>query len=575
MATCYSFKLSFLMLLLLSPLFTNCTTLPIDVWPKPVITIWPVPKAITFSLNFSILTPPSYHHPHLQSAITRYSKLIFSTQYHPIVWPSIPRVPSKQLECLNVSVIDLSSTLQHDVDESYSLSISTFTGTANLTAQTVWGAIHGLETFSQLTWGFPPIVATDIFIYDRPIFPHRGIMLDTSRNFYPKKDILRTINAMAGNKLNVFHWHIADSQSFPIDLPSEPELAKKGSYGPNMRYTVEDVREIIEYGLDRGVRIMPEIDAPGHAASWAEAYPDIVTCANEFWLPDGTSNLATQFAAEPGTGQLNPLEPKTYKIVKNVIHDIASLFPEQFYHAGGDEINAECWKNDTKIQDFLSKGGTLSQILEIFINATKPFITSQNKTTVYFEDVLLDATIKVSPSSLPTETTILQTWNNGPRNTKLIVQAGYRVIVSSSDFYYLDCGHGDFVGNDSSYDTIASDLGTNGGSWCGPFKTWQRIYDYDITYGLTSEEAKLVIGGEVALWSEQADETVLDARLWPRSSAMAEALWSGNRDRSGKKRYAEATDRLNDWRYRMVGRGIRAEPLQPLWCRKNSGMCNY
>ena len=103
---------------------------------------------------------------------------------------------------------------------------------------------------------------------------------------------------------------------------------------------------------------------------------------------------------------------------------------------------------------------------------------------------------------------------------------------------------------------------------------WQTIYNYDITYGLSEEEANLVLGGEVALWSEQADPAVLDARIWPRTSAMAETLWSGNRDETGKKRYAEATDRLNEWRYRMVRRGIGAEPIQPLWCIRNPGMCN-
>jgi hexosaminidase len=194
---------------------------------------------------------------------------------------------------------------------------------------------------------------------------------------------------------------------------------------------------------------------------------------------------------------------------------------------------------------------------------------------VYWEDILLDANVKVGPSFLPPEHTILQTWNNGPNNTKLIVSSGYRAIVSSSEFYYLDCGHGDFPGNDSQYDPppTSGDSG-NGGSWCGPFKTWQTIYNYDIAYGLTPEETKLVLGGEVALWSEQADPTVLDVRIWPRASAMAETLWSGNRDESGKKRYAEAMDRLNDWRHRMVNKGIRAEPLQPLWCIKNPGMCN-
>lgn len=312
----------------------------------------------------------------------------------------------------------------------------------------------------------------------------------------------------------------------------------------------------------------------GHTGSWAGAYPEIVACANRFWLPNGLDDWAERLASEPGTGQLNPLEPKTYQVVRNVIGDIASLFPEPFYHAGGDEIIPGCWKADPKIQTFLANGGTLNQLLEVFVNSTHPYIASLDRTSVYWEDVLLDPSVKVDPSMIPPETTILQTWNDGPNNTKLLVAAGYRTIVSSSDFFYLDCGHGDFVGNDSSYDRMGSDEGSNGGSWCGPFKTWQRVYDYEITYGLGEEEAKLVLGGEVALWSEQADPTVLDARMWPRASAMAETLWSGNRDQSGKKRYAEATDRLNDWRYRMVGRGIRAEPLQPLWCRTRPGMCN-
>ncbi|KAF5188184.1 Beta-hexosaminidase [Thalictrum thalictroides] len=424
--------------------------------------------------------------------------------------------------------------------------------------------MRGLETFSQLVWGNPSRVASGLYIVDSPIFEHRGITLDTSRNYYGVEHILRTIQAMSFNKLNVFHWHVVDSHSFPLVLPSEPELAGKGSYGPEMQYSLADVKRIVEFGFEHGVRVMPEIDSPGHTGSWAEAYPEIVTCANMFWLPPGTQ-WEDRLASEPGTGQLNPLNPKTYQVLKNVIHDVTTLFPEGFYHAGADEIVSGCWKADPNIQSFLSNGGTLSHLLEIFVNSTLPYITSLNRTVVYWEDVMLDADVKVDPSVLPPENTILQTWNDGPNNTKRIVSAGYRAIVSSSDFYYLDCGHGDFVGNDSKYDTLGP-VPNNGGSWCGPFKTWQTIYNYDITYGLTETEAKLVIGGEVALWSEQADPTVLDARIWPRTSAMAETLWSGNRDESGKKRYAEATDRLNEWRYRMVSRGIGAEPLQPLWC---------
>ncbi|KAL5976758.1 Beta-hexosaminidase 2 [Asimina triloba] len=319
----------------------------------------------------------------------------------------------------------------------------------------------------------------------------------------------------------------------------------------------------------------------GHTGSWAEAYPEIVTCANMFWLPGG--QWQDRLAAEPGTGHLNPLHPTTYKVLRNVIRDAASLFPEPFYHGGADEVATNCWMQDASVQKFIDdNGGTHAQLLQLFINATHPFIASFNKTVVYWEDVLLSDSVSVHPSSLPPATTILQTWNNGPNNTKRIVAAGYRAIVSSADFYYLDCGHGEFVGNDSRYDKQNGDdpeqpfnyKGGSGGSWCGPFKTWQRVYDYDITYRLTEEEAKLVIGGEVALWSEQADATVVDARVWPRTAAMAETMWSGNRDETGKKRYAEATDRLNEWRNRMVGRGIGAEPIQPLWCVTRPGMCN-
>ncbi|RWR77688.1 Glycoside hydrolase family 20 [Cinnamomum micranthum f. kanehirae] len=596
----------------------------INVWPKPRNLSWPNPQTALLSPTFQIHSPT---HKHLQSAVDRYLHLIRSEHHQPIRPPSVNVTISTPLLTVNISVADLSIPLQHGVDESYSLSILT-AGYANLTAETVWGAMRGLETFSQLVYqygGGPLKIATGIYIWDRPLFPHRGLVLDTSRNYYGVKDLMRTIEAMSANKLNVFHWHITDSHSFPLVLPSEPELARKGSYGAGMQYTPSDVKSIVEFGMERGFSLIIPNEYPqnvwmvnsfeyinkwvtskgeillsnrskrsssdpefsmvginsGHTGSWAEAYPEIVTCANMFWMPPGSS-WADRLAAEPGTGQLNPLSPKTYQVVQNVIRDLVSLFPDTFYHAGHDEIVPGCWKADPTVQDFLSKGGTLSQLLEIFVNATNPIITSLNRTSVYWEDVLLDSTIKVDPTSLPKASTILQTWNNGPNNTKLIVAAGYRTIVSSSDFYYLDCGHGDFVGNDSRYDRQIGDepgqpfnyQGGSGGSWCGPYKTWQRVYDYDITYGLSEKEAELVVGGEVALWSEQADPAVMDGRIWPRASAMAETMWSGNRDESGKKRYAEATDRLNEWRYRMVGRGVGAEPIQPLWCLTRPTMCN-
>ncbi|KAM0048521.1 putative beta-N-acetylhexosaminidase [Helianthus debilis subsp. tardiflorus] len=542
---------------------------PINIWPKPRSFTWTIPHAILISPSFTINSPS---HRYLTPAVNRYLRQILTTNYTPLI-PPPHNLTTPPLQTLTVNVIDLTPPLSHGVNESYTLTIPSNTTTATLVAATPWAAMRGLESFSQLVWASPARVAAGLVISDWPMFEHRGVVLDTSRNYYPVEDILRLIGAMSANKLNVFHWHITDSQSFPLVLESEPELARKGSYGSGLVYTGDDVERVVEFGLEHGVRIVPEIDMPGHTGSWAEAYPEIVTCANMFWWPVGAP-WEDRLASEPGTGHLNPLIPKTYDVVKNVVKETTTLFPDTFYHAGADEIVPGCWKADPTIQKHLANNGTLSQVLEIFINNTNPYILSLNRTTVYWEDVILDAGIKVNPSMLPPETTIMQTWNGGPANTKRLVSAGYRTIVSSSDYYYLDCGHGDFTGNNSAYDQPPGFDQKQGGSWCGPFKTWQLIYNYDITYRLNATEAKLVLGGEVALWSEQADPTVLDSRIWPRASAMAEALWSGNRDETGMKRSAEATDRLSEWIHRMVSRGVKAEPIQPLWCIRNPGMCN-
>lgn len=565
----------------------------LNLWPMPVKLWWAQPKAGFLSADFAIEGPRNNRN--LVAAIDRYSDLIRSEHHMPLLDSDIVVSTSYSLEVLKIKVADLTAALQHGVDESYNLSIPTSgADPAILEAKTPWGAMRGLETFSQLVWvrgrggggaqiqsqRQPKLIPLGLQIWDSPIFGHRGLLLDTSRNYYGVEDIIRTIAAMSWNKLNVFHWHITDSHSFPLLLPSDPHLAIEGSYGPFMQYTPADVARIVQFGLDHGVRVIPEIDSPAHTGSWAKAHPEIVTCAGKFWWP-AKSEWADRVATEPGSGQLNPLHPKTYQVMNKVIKDLVSLFPDPFYHSGGDEVVPGCWTVDPTIQAYLSnysrthKGNGLSHLLQIFVNSTLPYVTSHNKTSIYWEDIFLDSTIRVEDQSiLPPEHTILQTWNGGPQNTKRIVSSGYRAIVSSADYYYLDCGHGSFVGNDSQYDQPPGTDQGDGGSWCGPFKTWQLIYNYDITYGLSEEEKSLVLGGEVALWSEQADPTVLDSRLWPRASAMAEALWSGNRDDTGKKRYAEVTDRLNEWRYRMVGRGVRAEPIQPLWCVRNPGMCN-
>lgn len=232
----------------------------INVWPKPRAFNWPHPQATLLSPNFTIISP---HRHYLSSAVDRHLRRILTENHSPLLDPSLNISSSAvPLQKLVVKVADLSAPLQNGVNESYTLDISV-TGSASLVAATAWGAMRGLETFSQLVWGDPLRVPVGFSLWDAPLFQHRGLMLDTSRNYYGVEDILRTIAAMSMNKLNVFHWHITDSHSFPLVVPSEPELAAKGAYGDDMQYSPEDVRRIIKFGMEHGVRVLPEIDSPG------------------------------------------------------------------------------------------------------------------------------------------------------------------------------------------------------------------------------------------------------------------------------------------------------------------------
>ncbi|KAK9128311.1 hypothetical protein Syun_017108 [Stephania yunnanensis] len=229
------------------------------VWPKPRRLSWPHPKAALLSPTFNIHSP--IPHPHLSAAVRRFNRLILTERHRPILAPNAALTASS-MHSLTLSVTNPSAPLAHGADESYTLTVP-LGGAAALVAETPWGAMRGLETFSQLVWGDPPRAAAGVVVEDGPLFSHRGLMLDTSRNYYGVEDLLRLIKGLSENKLNVFHWHITDSHSFPLVVPSEPELAGKGAYAAEMVYTPADVRRVVEFGLEHGVRVIPEIDTPG------------------------------------------------------------------------------------------------------------------------------------------------------------------------------------------------------------------------------------------------------------------------------------------------------------------------
>ncbi|EEH43040.1 uncharacterized protein PADG_07860 [Paracoccidioides brasiliensis Pb18] len=489
--------------------------------------------------------------------------------------------PGPTLRHINVTIKDHKSELQHGVDESYTLDIKKGSGAIEILANTIWGAIHAFTTLQQLVIACEKgglIVEQAVSIKDKPLYPYRGIMIDTGRNYISVDKIKEQIDGMALAKLNVLHWHLYDSQSWPIKMNSYPEMTND-AYSPREVYTAQDIKRIVEYARARAIRVIPEADLPGHSASgWQQVDPKMVTCADSWWSND-VWELHT--AVEPNPGQLDMVYDKTYEVVGNVYKELTSYFPDNFFHVGGDEVHPNCFNFSSNIREWFAedKSRNFNDLLALWVEKSMPiFQDHKARRLIMWEDMVLAG---MHADNIPKDV-IMQSWNNGLTNIKKLTSMGHDVIVSSAVFFYLDCGHGGWVGNDHRYNVMSNpNEGTPsfnylgpGGSWCAPYKTWQRIYDYDFTDGLTEDEKKHVIGVTAPLWSEQVDDVVISSKFWPRAAALGELAWSGNVNATGHKRTTEMTARILNFREYLLANKVQAAPLQPKYCLQHPHACD-
>lgn len=412
------------------------------------------------------------------------------------------------------------ASLDLDVDESYGITIDE-SGDCKIESQTIWGAMHALETFSQLltrdgsklSMNYAPVK-----VEDKPRYSHRGVLVDSARHFLPMDAVKRIIDTFPMSNFNVMHWHIVDAQSFPVDTPSAPDMIR-GAFAPYLKYSMSQVGEIHNYAVDRGVRVVYEFDGPGHTAAWGKGYPDILSeCLEKY--STNINNLA-----------VNPVLDKTYEVLNSILKDVVTATGTAFMHLGGDEVVYGCWAEDERITSYMKEHGITSypDLLGIYVERADGIAHDLEVTPIHWEDTFM-AGVR------PDKNVVFDVWTDST-NVALVTDAGYKVIVAPQDYWYLDHAS----------------------------NTWDVMYGYEPTANLTSTQANLIIGGETSMWGEHVDETNIEAKIWPTAAAVGEKLWSP-KDTTADANQPDAFQRLLSFRCRLTERGYASTPLQPGFC---------
>jgi hexosaminidase len=423
----------------------------------------------TFSVGTS-----GYSDFRLEGAIKRFRLRVARQTGIPMVTTSVKRV-TLLVECRERG--NDYPTLGED--ESYQLDISG--AGARLRGNTVTGVLHGLETFAQLIGpGGDGFRAPSVHIEDQPRFPWRGLMLDAVRHWMPLAVVERNLDAMAAVKLNVFHWHLSDDQGFRVESKRYPKLQLNGSDG-NF-YTQAEVRQVVAYARDRAIRVIPEFDMPGHTTAWFAGYPELASAPGPYTVERKWGIFAPT---------MDPTREETYAFLDGFIAEMAALFPDPYFHIGGDEVEETQWKRSASIQAFAREHQlTSSHDLQAYFNRrVERLVKKHGKIMIGWDEVL-------DPHLAPD--TVIQSWR-GQASLAEAVAKGYRSVLSFG--YYLD--HLDPAAVHYANDPMGGKAGS-----------------------LTPEQAARVLGGEACMWAEYVSPETVDSRIWPRLAAIAERFWS-------------------------------------------------
>eukprot|EP00053_Salpingoeca_punica_P022505 m.214626 g.214626 ORF g.214626 m.214626 type:complete len:531 (-) comp35968_c0_seq1:184-1776(-) len=468
--------------------------------------------------------PNNHQSDLLNDALQRYFRIIFTSKQR----RSTGRSNEITLSGLGVNVLTDNLDLNLNTDESYSLNITA--PWANLTASSVFGAMRGLETFSQLVDRSGHIMAATIS--DFPRFRFRGLLVDTSRHFYPMSILKAHLDAMAYNKMNVFHWHLVDYPSFPFESATFPSLSRTGAFTPSHVYTHTDVKEIVQYAYERGIRVIPEFDSPGHMGAGYFSIPDLLTPCYTGSTPDGKF------------GPLNPTLDSTYTFMKALYAEVASLFPDKFVHVGGDEVDFTCWQSNPQITAWMAQhpelNGSYAQLESYYEVKLLNLLQAQGSSYLCWQE-LFDNGVALLPD------TVIDVWKGGSTDFNVTMAAATKAgmyTVLSAPFYL---------------DHIST-----GEDWINYYLVEPLNFEGD-----PAQKAKLVTGIKACDWSEFIDATNTLDRIWMRAAAVGERAWSNEHVRDVN----DARARLHEHRCRLLDRGIPAEPVANAGIEMNMAFC--
>ncbi len=461
----------------------------------------------TFSLVFT-----GYTEPRLERAGERFLRQLARQTGLPLSFK-----PAKMAKATLVIQTDHASKEIQEVgeDESYILDVSRTT--ARLRASTPLGTMHGLQTLLQLVDVTPDgFAAPAVTIQDTPRFPWRGLMIDSARHFIPLEVIRRNLDGMEAVKMNVFHWHISDNQGFRAESKKLPKLTGLGSDGHY--HSQEEIRDLIAYARDRGIRVVPEFDMPGHSSSWFVGYPDIASTPGPFKIDDEWGVM------DPA---MDPTNEKTYKFLDTFIGEMARLFPDHYFHIGGDEVNGKAWDANPKIQEFkkVHNYKTNEELQAYFSQRVQRLVNKHGKAAIGWDEIFVPG----APKDI-----VIHSWR-GTQALAAAAKQGYRGILSNG--YYIDL------------------------MWSAA-----RHYAVDPLGGaaadLTPEQKQLVLGGEATMWSEYVNWENMDGRIWPRTAAIAERYWSPESVTDANSMYARLD--IISQRLEWLGLTHRTQPRKML-----------